>query len=96
MNTRTMSRDERLSEIRYRLKQREKKRLDRKFGRMWHTQYVLSDLTLGAMCYCCTAPAVRRIEANTWGVVCEYDVCEQHAQEYDGKNVDIVLARGES
>lgn len=43
-------------------------------------------------CYYCgqfgtETPAVRRIDVNVWGTICERDVCEAHART-DGCRVD--------
>lgn len=72
----------------------EEERLNKKFGNMWNRSSVNTNPSLSSLCYCCLNPATQRIEANVWGTISQYDVCDGHA-EYDGKNCDALLARKE-
>ena len=69
--------------------------LNKRYGRMWHTSYKNKNWMLDKKCYCCNEKATKRIDVNCWGVVAEYDVCEKHAERYDGKNCDEVMKEKE-
>lgn len=36
----------------------------------------------------CQKPIAKRIMVNIWGTAIQYDVCEEHAQQYHGKCLD--------
>ena len=79
----------------YKEKRAEEERLNQRFGGMWHHAYFKTDPKLDELCYSCHRHATIRIEVNIWGVVQEFDVCEEHA-EYDGRNCDIMPKRSEN
>lgn len=66
--------------------------LRRLFGSMWLV-FRRKNGPLDERCYCCEAPALRRCLVNTWGTICCYDLCREHADRYRGKNVDEVGRR---
>lgn len=62
-----------------------------RYGNMFHSVREYKDpFEKGKSCYCCHNEAVTRIDANVWGTVCQFDVCQKHADMYDGKNVESV------
>ncbi len=69
-----------------------------RYGSMWHTSYRKKTgfLDFDKQCYCCDARSTQRIDVNCWGVVAEYDVCDEHAERYDGENCDEVISREEA
>ena len=70
--------------------------LTSRYGSMWQMSYRKDkDAWLDDKCYCCHKKATQRIDVNCWGVVSEVDVCDEHAERYDGKNCDMVLKREE-
>jgi len=49
----------------------------------FHSLYSLKEpFKENTRCYCCTNTATKRIVFNTWGTVCEYDMCDEHAEAY--------------
>ena len=63
---------------------------------IFHTVYErVEPFIHGKVCECeeCSGEAIRRIVTNVWGVVCEYDVCEEHS-EYNGCRMEILKIRG--
>jgi len=62
-----------------------------RYGNMFHSvrQYK-EPFKHGEQCYCCKNDAVKRIDTNIWGTVCQFDVCQKHSDMYDGKNVEGV------
>lgn len=81
-------------------KQRGGAYLDARYGRMWQRHWTLKrsfhEVCGREKCYCCHKLVTRRIDANVWGTVCEYDVCDEHAEQYDGKCLDEVHKREEA
>lgn len=72
--------------------------LNGRYGSMWHTSYTKKTgfIDFDKECYCCGKPTTKRIDVNCWGVVAEYDVCDEHAERYDGKCCDSVTSREEA
>lgn len=74
--------------------------LNKRYGNMWHHRYQLKESFRPygpnrPLCYCCDKPVSRRIDANIWGCVCEYDMCEEHTEQFDGKCCDSIPSREE-
>ena len=69
------------------------------FGKnMWHTIYTLKlpfDSTKTCCIDGCKNINQQRVLVNAWGVVCEYDMCLEHAKQWNGKCVDDVPVKAE-
>lgn len=62
-----------------------------KFGNQFHSLFTLKEpFKAETQCYCCKAEATRRVEVNIWGSVTQYDMCDDHAMQYDGMCCDSV------
>jgi len=82
--------------IRYCHKQLDEAYLNGRYGGMWHTSYKLTkEFGYFDKCFSCNERPTKRIDANIWGCVREYDMCYEHAERYDGKCLDDVEFRKE-
>ena len=59
------------------------------------TSQLKKPFEVGTRCFSCAKDAVKRIDANIWGTVQEFDMCASHAKKYDGKLVETVASYDE-